>query len=120
MKILVIVEDVPTQSYLETVIAEQMPSAEVKIVQVSQDALACMESENFDVAFLGMELPGMHGLFLAKRLQRINPNINIIFVTSETQYVQDAMALHASGYIRHPLTEADIASELGALRHPVA
>ena len=73
-----------------------------------------------DVAFLDIRMRGMTGIQLAKRLKELSPGINLIFVTGYDEYAGDAMALHASGYIRKPVTAQAVAAELGDLRHPIA
>lgn len=72
-----------------------------------------------DVAFLDIRMRGMTGIQLAKRLKELTPDINLVFVTGYDEYAGDAMALHASGYIRKPVTAQAIAAELSDLRHPI-
>ena len=48
----------------------------------------------FDVAFLDIEL----GIVLAKKLKDIQPDMNIIFVTSYDKYAVVAFRIKATGY----------------------
>lgn len=72
-----------------------------------------------DIAFLDVEMPGIDGIQLAKKLKAHNPLINIIFVTAYSYYAIDAYRIHASGYITKPVNEKKIREELEGLRHPV-
>ena len=76
-------------------------------------------NNKIDIAFLDVELPGINGIQLAKKLKAINPLINIIFVTAYSYYALDAYRIHASGYITKPVNENKIREELEGLRHPV-
>ena len=69
-----------------------------------------------DVAFPDIHMRGMNGVEVAKELKKINPKMNIIFVTGFSEYTGDAMRLHASGYIMKPVTKEKVEAELSDLR----
>lgn len=62
---------------------------------------------------------GVTGLEVAERLEKIQPQINIIFVTGFDGYKSEAMDLHASGYLMKPITTEDVENEIRFLRYPV-
>ena len=95
------------------------PDAEIVACASAEEALKEIKKGSFDVAFCDIEMPGMTGIQLAKRIKKISPDTNIIFSTAFPQYVGEAMELHASGYITKPLTPAKVRKELADLRHPV-
>ena len=72
-----------------------------------------------DVAFLDIELRSMSGIVLAQRLQQLLPRINLIFITGSGAYpyMSDAFALHASGYLKKPVTKERLREELKHLRY---
>ena len=74
-------------------------------------------NNKIDIAFLDIEMPVINGISLAKKLKRINPITNIIFVTAYNNYALDAYSIHASGYILKPVTENKIKEEINNLRH---
>ena len=82
-------------------------------------ALKNAELQKIDVAFLDIEMAGLNGVELAKKLKAINPNINIVFVTGYTEYAVDAYSIHASGYLTKPVTADKIKAELNDLRFPM-
>ncbi len=45
--------------------------------------------------------------------------INIIFLTSHTEYMQAALTDHCSGYVLKPLTPEKIRHEIAHLRFPI-
>lgn len=83
------------------------------------EALKASKNQQIDIAFLDIEMPGLNGIQLAKELKKINPTINVIFVTAYDQYALDAYKIHASGYLSKPVKAQKISEELEALRHPI-
>jgi len=78
-----------------------------------------LKDQKIDIALLDIELPGMNGIELAKGLKKINPTINIIFVTAYDNYALDAYKIHASGYISKPVNASKIKNEIESLRYPL-
>ena len=97
------------------------PQGEIHPFSSARRLLAWLEEtgEGFDVAFLDIEMPGMSGIALAQRLKELCPRGNLIFVTGFSQYMAEAFQLHASGYIRKPVTVKAVEEELRNLRYPV-
>lgn len=61
----------------------------------------------------------MSGIDLAKYLKEINFSINIIFVTSYSDFMSEAFHMHALGYVLKPVDEEKIRIEIENLRNPV-
>lgn len=83
----------------------------------SNPVKAYEESKNqkIDLAFLDIEMPGINGIQLAKKLKKDNPLIKIIFVTAYNEYALDAFKVHAFGYISKPVNESMIKEEINEL-----
>lgn len=77
-----------------------------------EEALAFAKNNIVDAAFLDMEMPGLHGLELAKALKAHDPQIRVIFVTAFSEYALDAWGVDATGYLMKPYTAAEIHKEL--------
>lgn len=105
---------------LEGEIRKVMPAGtEIFSYLNPQQALKENKDRKIDIAFLDIEMPGMNGIHLAKELKKLNPKINIIFVTAYNDYALDAYKLHASGYLSKPVKAEKIKEEIEALRYPV-
>lgn len=72
-----------------------------------------------DIAFLDIEMTGMTGIELAKKLKDISPKTAIIFVTGYSKYALDAYSVHARGYLLKPVTVEQVRAEIDALQDPV-
>ncbi|WP_165452343.1 response regulator [Paenibacillus thalictri] len=65
-----------------------------------------------DLALLDMELPGMNGLELARRLRAVRPEIQIAFLTAYEEYARDAFDVEAIDYLLKPIAREDLARTL--------
>ena len=98
------------------------PNANVQIFLTEEPALDYVEKYGCDVLLCEINPPRLEGLFLAENVKRINPKVNIIFVTvcSESEHAKAVMRLKPSGYLTKEATSAQILEELRNLRYPVA
>ena len=83
------------------------------------DAVKLM-SEEVHIIFLDIELPGINGIEIAKRLQHKYEKLNIIFITGNIEYSFPAYSVHPSGFLKKPIDEKDLLRELHHLRFPIA
>ena len=101
-------------------VSEAIPESTVRPFRWASDALAYAEGHRIDIAFLDIELVGGNGLDLAKGLLRINPQCNIIFLTSHPEYTKEALDMFCSGYIIKPLTPSKIKEQIEHLRFGIS
>ena len=98
---------------------KHLPDADIHGFSTGRDALDFAAQNRIDIAFLDIDLFRESGLDLADALASLYPNINIIFLTGHPEFMKQAFAIHASGYVLKPMTPADYLLELRHLRHPV-
>lgn len=96
------------------------PEAKVTGFSSAKSAFDFISAQPVDVAFLDIEMPGCSGVELAKKMKASLPQLNVIFATAYDSFFQDAMNMHASGYLLKPLREETVCAELADLRHPVS
>lgn len=63
--------------------------------------------ERFDAVFLDMEMGGMHGLETADALRKLDKRVQIVFVSSHTEYTLPAFNCSPHNFIVKPLKEED-------------
>jgi two-component system LytT family response regulator len=72
-------------------------------------ALEIVQQENFDVAFLDIEMPEINGLELADQILSIQPNIQIVFVTAYQDYAVKAFEMNVLDYLLKPVNQNRLA-----------
>ena len=119
MKIIAVDDEKIALQGLLSSIQKAAPNATVYGFRYASEAIAHMQNDPCDIAFLDIEMKGTDGVTAAKMLKEINPDINIIFATGFGSYRDAAFELHASGYLIKPITAESVKNELDNLRRPV-
>jgi two-component SAPR family response regulator len=86
---------------------------EVQVVGLFESAQVFLERaltvpEPIDLVLLDMEMPGLHGLELARRLRTFRPEIHIVFLTAYEEFARDAFDVEALDYLLKPITQEDL------------
>lgn len=66
-----------------------------------EEALTCVQEQEFDLAIVDISLPGMSGLELVKHLRSIRPELVLLVVSrhDEALYAERALRAGARGYV---------------------
>ncbi|MBR4862199.1 MAG: response regulator [Firmicutes bacterium] len=112
MRIIYVDDELPALDNFRLTTANFVELKETYVFQDGREALEFARQGGIDAAFLDMEMPGIHGLELAKELKALDPRIRVIFVTAYTEFALDAWGVDATGYLLKPYTAADIRKEL--------
>ena len=93
--------------------AEDSNNFSVTTYTNSQELLARVHDKvMYDILFLDIDMPGIDGIELGKRIKKNQPNIIIIFATSHPQYMLDAFDCEAFHYILKPFEPSVVLSIL--------
>lgn len=97
------------------------PFANIRTFLAEESAYRYAEENGCDILLCEINPPRLEGLFLAEKIKKINPRVNIIFVTvcSENEHAKAVMRLKPSGYLTKEETDDQIQQELKNLRYPV-
>src|SRR6266478_6069702 len=90
-------------------------TGEVEIVGTSNDPAQAVEqlaSESVDALFLDIEMPGMNGFEL---LRRLDPAPAVVFTTAYDQYAVRAFETNGVDYLLKPVTPEALARAVGRL-----
>lgn len=69
------------------------------------EALEKIEELNPQVVFIDMNMPGLSGLTVTKKLQEMLGQIEIVFVTAYEQYAVEAFNVEATDYLLKPISK---------------
>ncbi len=72
------------------------------------EALESQQVRSADVAFLDIEMPVISGLRLAERIQEINADCEVVFITGHNQYAVEAFDVNALDYLLKPVTTGQV------------
>nr|WP_273387303.1 response regulator [Cohnella zeiphila] len=90
--------------YLMYMLKKEAP--DIQVVGTYSDPSSLVEQAarlRPDAVFLDVLMPEIDGLDLARRLKKEVPDIELIFVTADTQYAIDAFGLQALDYLTKPV-----------------
>ena len=96
-----------------------LPEAQTYAFGNVTSALAFVEDHGCDVLISEIEMRGMNGLALARNVQKINPEVNIIFLTvcDEREHAKEVFSIRPSGYLLKPAGLEQLEYELKNLRY---
>lgn len=88
------------------------------VVAVVADGLELIEAVKLhkpDGVLMDVSMPVLNGIIAAKRLQKIHPEVKIIFVSAhlEQEYVDEAYKVGAAAYLGKNALERDLLKALG-------
>lgn len=80
------------------------------------EALDAIDKLNPDVLFLDVQMPGLTGFEVARRLVDRDPPVTVIFVTAFDQYAIDAFEVNAVDYLLKPVESSRLEAALTRAR----
>ena len=115
MKVALVDDEPLARDYLERILSG-LPGLEViATYKNGREAIAGLQREPVDVAFLDVEMPGLTGIDVIKSLQSdVMPLV--VFATAHSEFAVDAFELHAVDYILKPFAEERVVQALDRCR----
>ncbi len=97
----IVVDDEPLARQLIISYVDQIPDMQCTgNYDNAVDAFAALHSQQVDVIFIDIEMPGITGLNFVRSL-KVQPKV--IFITAYTEYAVDAFELEAADYLVKPV-----------------
>lgn len=72
----------------------------------------CAEESDYDILLLDIEMGGMDGVTMAKRLRQSNDSVQIIFITGYSDYISEGYEVAALHYLMKPVSKEKLCSVL--------
>jgi len=102
------------RTYLKSLLAEVWPELIISGEAANgQEALALVESERPQIAFLDIRMPGLSGLEVAKKIAGV---CRIVFVTAYDQYAVEAFEREAVDYLLKPVSKKRVLQTVQRLK----
>ena len=120
MKILVVDDHPLIMEDIRDELIDMMPEAEVEGTSNSLEVQDLCDEHHFDVIFMDIDMPGINGLDLAKRIMSKYPKTNIIYVTGYEKYALDSYKTWASAFLVKPVSTKMLKEAMDNLRFPVS
>ena len=100
-------------------IRQHLPDASISTIGRAEEAFGFAKENGCDVLISEIELGGASGIALAKKMKKLNPKVNIIFLTvcDEREHAKEVLEIRPSGYLVKPANNEQLALELNNLRY---
>ena len=116
MKALCVDDEAILLNVLKKAVEESPDIDEVFGFSSGKKALEWARDNQFDIAFLDIQIGQMTGLDLAKELKEIYPTLPVVFCTGYGQYALDAFKVHAVGYLTKPIYAKDVQEQIDNIK----
>src|SRR5438128_12658040 len=84
------------------------------------EALRVIEDQQPDLVMLDVQMPGLTGFEVARRLMQSGAEAQVVFVTAFDQYAIDAFEVNAVDYLLKPVDPARLATAVERVRKRLA
>jgi YesN/AraC family two-component response regulator len=100
-------------------VRQLLPDASIAAFGSADEAFGFTKENGCDILISEIELCGTDGLTLAKKIKKLNPKVNIIFLTvcDEKEYAKEVLKIKPSGYLVKPAKKEQLELELSGLRY---
>ncbi len=95
--------------YLEKWREEQGGKEEIDSFETAESFWFAYEDDrSFDILFVDIQMPGMNGMELAKKIREKDRDVVIVFTTGITDYLEEGYEVEALHYLVKPLNEEKV------------
>ena len=115
----VVDDETPARARVRTLARNHHDVAIVAEASDPQEALAAIAAHQPDVIFVDVEMPGMSGVEIVRRIPPGERPL-VVFMTALPQYAVEAFALGAVHYLLKPLAREDVDAALQRVRQAMS
>ncbi|MGY6553198.1 MAG: LytR/AlgR family response regulator transcription factor [Wenzhouxiangella sp.] len=112
ISVLIVDDEAPAVRRLQRLLAEQALAHCVGTARNGQEALQLCRDCHPQLVLLDVEMPGLDGVSLARKLRELEPPPAIVFVTAFEHYAVDAFNIEAVDYLVKPVRAERLAQAL--------
>ncbi len=112
MNILIADDEAPARGELSYILDMLEPKAILHEAKNGREALKLIASQEIDVAFLDINMPGLSGLAVANTIIEMKKPPIIVFATAYNEHAASAFEMAALDYLLKPFSEKRVAKTL--------
>ena len=101
------------RSLLKQYESEQKETINIKEFQSGRELLSDYVPGSYDVIFMDIFLNNENGVECARKLRQLDENVNLIFLTTSSEFGVKSYDVRASDYIVKPATQEKLSRALG-------
>ena len=116
LRALVVDDEAPARADLSWLLDREPSVGAVTVASDANEALRVLHTEEIDVIFLDVVMPGLHGLDLARVLGRFATPPQVVFVTAHEGHAVAAFELRACDYLLKPVRAERLREALTRVR----
>ena len=116
LKVLIVDDEPMARRELRTQLNEFSGVQVVGEAADAAEAQQLIDAIDYDAVFLDIQMPGLSGLDLARRLQQRERRPRVIFTTAYSHYALDAFDTGAADYLLKPFDEERLGRALARLQ----
>jgi two-component system LytT family response regulator len=116
LRALVVDDEAPARADLSWLLDREPSVGAVTVASDANEALRVLHTEEIDVVFLDVRMPGLHGLDLARVLGRFAVPPQVVFVTAHEEHAVEAFELRACDYLLKPVRAERLREALARVR----
>lgn len=105
MRTMIVDDEVPALKMLEKLVVDHDKLTLVYSTHQAETVLAKLEDVKPELILLDINMGGISGVDLAEEINRLEPSIQIIFITAYSEYAVKAFELNALDYLLKPVTK---------------
>ncbi len=103
MNVIVVDDEKPAREELIWLLQQCEGVTLVGQAECAEDALSLVKSEEVDLVFLDVDMPGIGGMRLAELLHETDGSPQVVFVTAYQHHAADAFGVAALDYVLKPV-----------------
>jgi len=101
------------------ILEDVIPNASVTAFTKPKDAIEYVKANRVALAFLDIEMGTISGLDVCREMLKVNPRLNVVYLTAYSEYSLEAWSTGASGFMVKPITVEGVREQISHLRYPV-
>ena len=120
LKVMLIDDEIMVLKHMENIVDWEVNGFQIIVAETrAMQGLKKLQNASVDVIFVDIRMPGMDGFEFSKQALLINPNVEIIILTSygDFEYAKEALKIGVSNYLlKHEMNQHNFENELVQIR----